>query len=280
MDPSFNHSVAAARSRGYPLVMGILNLTPDSFSDGGRFNGLQQALAQAEQMIEQGADWIDVGGESTRPNAQPVSEQQELERVLPLIRALRARSQIPISIDTSKPAVMRAAIEAGANLINDVRALIVPGALAVAAELKVPVCLMHMQGEPVSMQQAPNYRHVVAEVVQFLQQRRQQAVEAGIALDQIWLDPGFGFGKSLQHNLQLMAALPELVSLGSPVLVGVSRKSMIGQVLDREVGQRLAGGLALSVLAAQSGAAVIRTHDVQETRDALRMAAAVWMEQK
>ncbi len=258
-----------------PVVMGILNVTPDSFSDGGRFIGRADALRRVREMIAEGAGIIDVGGESTRPGARAVEADEELARVLPVIEAIRSESDIPVSIETSKPEVMRAAVAAGANLINDVRALREPGALAAAAELGVPVCLMHMRGEPRTMQQNPRYDDVVAEVLDFLRQRVAACEAAGIPRERIVLDPGFGFGKTLEHNLALFRALPRFAATGLPVLVGVSRKSMIGQVLELPVDERLAGSLALASLAVWLGAAIIRSHDVRETVQAVRMIRAV-----
>jgi len=258
-----------------PVIMGILNVTPDSFSDGGRFIGRESALRRVREMIAEGAQIIDVGGESTRPGAQAVSVEEELERVIPVIEAVRSETDVPISIDTSKPAVMRAAVEAGANIVNDVRALREPGALETVAGLGVPVCLMHMRGEPRTMQQAPRYDDVVAEVLTFLEARAAACEAAGIPRERIILDPGFGFGKTLEHNLALFRALPRFAATGMPVLVGVSRKSMIGQVLEVPVDERLAGSLALATLAVWLGAAIVRSHDVRETVHAVRMTAAV-----
>lgn len=258
-----------------PQVMGILNVTPDSFSDGGDFSDIDAALSQAKKMIADGAAIIDVGGESTRPGAAPVSADQELQRVIPVIEALRAELAIPISIDTSKPVVMQAAVAAGAGFINDVRALSEPGALDMAAGLNVPVCLMHMQGAPRTMQDAPSYQDVCAEVLGFLRNRMQACLNAGIPRQHILLDPGMGFGKSLDQNLTLFHHLTKLCAIGQPLLVGVSRKSMIGAVLDVPVTERLSGGLALAALAVWQGTRLIRTHDVRETVEAVRMIAAV-----
>lgn len=260
--------------------MGILNVTPDSFSDGGRFLSPAAALAQARQMVADGAALIDVGGESTRPGAQAVSVQEELDRVIPVIEAISAECAVPISIDTSKPEVMRAAVRAGAGLINDVRALQVDGALLAAAELNahtsVPVCLMHMQGEPRSMQAQPHYDDVVSEVKAFLAARMDACVRAGIPRERLLIDPGFGFGKDLVHNLQLMRSLSELLTLAAPLVIGVSRKRMIGTLLDdASVERRLYGGLALASIAVWQGAAIIRTHDVRATCEALRLVNAV-----
>ena len=255
--------------------MGILNVTPDSFSDGGQFVNADAALAQAGKMLADGADIIDIGGESTRPGAQAVSVEEELARVIPIIEALREQSDVFISVDTSKAAVMSAAVAAGADLINDVRALREPGALDAAAALNTPVCLMHMQGEPRSMQQQPHYDDVLNEVKSFLDSRVTACEQVGIAREQIVIDPGFGFGKKLEHNLALFRQLPDLQSLGLPILVGVSRKSMIGAVLDIPVEERMAASVALAGLAVWLGAAIIRTHDVRETRDAVRMCHAV-----
>lgn len=256
-------------------VMGILNVTPDSFSDGGAFQGKDAALAQAHRMVSEGAAIIDVGGESTRPGAKAVGIQEELDRVIPVIETLSAELPVPVSIDTSKPDVMREAVRAGAGLINDVYALRQPGALNVAAELKVPVCLMHMQGEPRTMQDKPHYSDVVYDVGMFLQQRLGACIQAGIAREKILFDPGFGFGKLLQHNLLLLNRLAELGGLGQPLLVGMSRKSMIGAVLDAPVEQRLHGSVAVASLAAWLGARIIRVHDVKATVDAVRMIDAV-----
>lgn len=258
-----------------PRVMGVLNLTPDSFSDGGHFLAPDRALARALQMVEEGADLIDVGGESTRPGAQPVSEQEELDRVVPVIERLHAECPTPISIDTVKPAVMRAACAAGAVLINDVSALRADGALAVARETGAVVCLMHMQGEPRTMQQMPAYADVVTEVRAFLHARAAACESAGIPAERIVLDPGFGFGKRLDHNLALLARLEILCGGRYPVLVGLSRKSMFGQLLGASLDQRLSAGLSAAAIAVLKGAAIVRTHDVRQTRDSVAVAAAV-----
>ena len=258
-----------------PQVMGILNVTPDSFSDGGRFIGREQAVAHARAMVAEGAAIIDVGGESTRPGAAAVSLQEELDRVLPVIEALRAELPVIVSVDTSKPEVMHAAVAAGAGLINDVRALREPRALETAAAAKVPVCLMHMQGEPRSMQQAPTYTDVVAEVRDFLLERAAACQAAGIPAQQVLLDPGFGFGKTLDHNLRLLKHLPVLVGEGYPVLVGLSRKSMLGALLGLPVEQRARPSATLGALAAWLGARVLRVHDVAETVQALQLCRAV-----
>jgi len=257
------------------VVMGILNLTPDSFSDGGLYLDPAVAVSRAQQMIEEGADIIDIGGESTRPGAQPLTAEEEVSRVVPVISALRAVSAIPISVDTSKPEVMAAAVEAGANLINDVRALQEKGALEMAASLNVPVCLMHMQGQPRSMQNNPEYKNVVEDVAVFLQQRIALCQQAGIDQQQMMVDPGFGFGKNLDHNLALLKHLSEFVKMGFPVLVGTSRKSMLGHITGAEVDQRLAAGLATTVLGYQTGARLFRVHDVKATVDALKVCYAV-----
>lgn len=256
-----------------PQVMGVLNVTPDSFSDGGSWTALDTAVSQAETMVEQDAAIIDIGGESTRPGAPPVSVEDELARVLPVIEVLAPRLPVPISIDTSKPEVMRAAAAAGVGLINDVLALQAEGALAAAAELNLPVCLMHMQGSPRTMQQDPQYADVVSDVAGFLGQRAAAAISAGVAKQNILLDPGFGFGKTVEHNYQLLAGLERLTE-AFPLLVGMSRKSMLGAILDKPVDQRLHAGLAAATIAAMKGAAVIRTHDVAETVDALKITSA------
>lgn len=258
-----------------PLVMGILNLTPDSFSDGGRYAARDAALRHADQMMAEGAAIIDIGGESTRPGAAPVSVDEELARVVPLIEALRANSDAVISIDTLKPGVMDAACEAGADLINDVLALQAAGALDVALRHRVAVCLMHMQGEPRTMQAAPHYGDVVAEVGAFLNRRLQACVAAGIDAGCVVLDPGFGFGKSLQHNLELLAGLPRTRVGARPILAGLSRKSMFQQLLGLPVDQRLHASVAAATLAVWQGASIIRAHDVRATVEAVRVAAAV-----
>ena len=254
-----------------PQVMGILNVTPDSFSDGGKHPNVSQALDHALRMIEEGATFIDIGGESTRPGAPNVSLQEELDRTIPVIEAVAKNTPCVISIDTSKADVMREAVKAGAGLINDVRALQEPGALQVAAEAQVPVCLMHMQGQPRTMQQSPEYDDVVNDVGQFLLARTKVCEEAGIAKDKILFDPGYGFGKSLEHNYTLVKHLPSLMKLGYPVLVGMSRKSMIGNLLNRKVDERLAGSISLATIVAQMGAQIIRVHDVKETADAVNI---------
>jgi dihydropteroate synthase len=258
-----------------PRVMGVLNLTPDSFSDGGRFVNLDEALTHARAMMDEGAAIIDIGGESTRPGAEPVGEDEELNRVLPVLERLRGECDAILSVDTCKPAVMRAAAAAGADLINDVRGFRDPEAIAAVAESDVGVCVMHMQGEPRNMQAEPRYREVVREVRAFLRDQAEALESAGVARERILLDPGFGFGKSLDHNLSLLRELGAFAASGYPVLVGMSRKSMIGQVLDRPVEERLAGSLAVATLSAWLGASVVRAHDVEPTRDVLKMVAAV-----
>ncbi len=256
-------------------VMGILNATPDSFSDGGRYSQLDAALRHAEAMVQAGATLIDVGGESTRPGARPVSASEEVERVAPLVEVIARELDVIISVDTSTPEVMLATAGLGAGLINDVRALQRPGALEAAASTGLPVCLMHMLGEPGTMQNDPHYDDLVGEVCAFLAERMKQCVAAGIGQQQIILDPGFGFAKTLEHNLSLFKHMEALHALGRPLLVGVSRKSMIGAVLGRPVDQRLSGGLALAALAMAKGARILRVHDVAETADVVRMIAAV-----
>lgn len=255
--------------------MGVINVTPDSFSDGGCYATLDTALRRGERLAAEGADILDIGGESTRPGAAEVSVAEEIDRVVPVIAALASRLELPLSVDTSKPEVMRAAIAAGAGLINDIYALRRPGALAAAAQLTVPVCLMHMRGTPETMQREPRYIDPVAEVSAFLEERLAACVAAGIPRQRLLLDPGFGFGKTLEHNLVLLAGLPTLAALGPPLLVGLSRKSMIGALTGREVGERLAGSLAGAVLAVERGARVIRVHDVAATRDALGVTLAL-----
>lgn len=258
-----------------PAVMGVLNVTPDSFSDGGRFLDLDSALRQAERMAEEGAAIIDVGGESTRPGAAAVSEQAEIERVVPVIEAVASRFDVAVSVDTSKPAVMREAVAAGAAMINDVYALRREGALAEAARHDVAVCLMHMQGEPRTMQEAPHYADVTGEILEFLKAAVAGCRDAGISRDRLVVDPGFGFGKSVDHNLTLLAELHRFAELGLPLVVGLSRKSTLGALTGRPVEERLAGGLAAAVLAAERGAHIVRTHDVGRTVDALKVATAV-----
>lgn len=258
-----------------PRVMGVLNVTPDSFSDGGNFFSVPEALARARTMVAEGAAVIDVGGESTRPGARPVTAQEELDRVAPVIEAIRSELDVPISIDTSKPEVMRQAVAAGAGMINDVWALRLPGAIEIAAALNVPVCLMHMQAEPGTMQQQPHYEDVVAEVKQFLVSRIDICTAAGIPRQRLLLDPGFGFGKNLQHNLRLLQRLSEFRGFGLPLLVGLSRKSMLGTLLQVPAEERVYGSVAAATIAAWQGAAVIRAHDVQATVHALKVCHAV-----
>ena len=255
--------------------MGILNVTPDSFSDGGDFDQVDAAVKHALDMQTEGADIIDVGGESTRPGAEPVSDEQEIQRVVPVVEAIREKTDVLISVDTSKPSVMRAAIQAGASLVNDVNALRAEGAVECCAELNVPVCLMHMKGEPRTMQQNPEYNNVVAEVSDFLQQRAQHCMEAGIPKQHIVIDPGFGFGKNLAQNVTLLNQLNAICELDFPVMVGISRKSMLGMILDRPVDERLIGSVAAAVIACYKGARLFRVHDVAATRDALRICTAV-----
>lgn len=255
----------------HPQVMGILNVTPDSFSDGGDFIAPDAALAQARKMVADGAGIIDVGGESTRPGAVLVSVEEEIARVVPVIQAIRSELDIPISIDTSKPEVMRAAINAGAGLINDVCALQVEGAMQAALDCNVPVCLMHSQGNPQTMQNDPQYNDVVTDVITFLLERTAACEQAGIDRDLLILDPGFGFGKRATHNLLLMKHLSRLIELDLPVLVGVSRKSMIGKLLNVSVEERLAASLSLAAISVWQGAKIIRSHDVLETVQAIMM---------
>ena len=257
-----------------PKVMGIVNVTPDSFSDGGRYVSFSNAIDHARQLIEDGADMLDIGGESTRPGAAEVGEQEELDRVLPVIEGLRGIA-VPISIDTWKPAVMRAAITAGATMVNDVNALQADGAIRAVAASNAAVCLMHKQGTPQSMQQRPSYDDVVLEVADFMRQRIAVVAAAGIGRDRIVIDPGFGFGKTLAHNLALLRELESFTRLGLPVLAGLSRKSMLGAITGREVGERLAASMAAAMLAVQRGAAIVRVHDVRETVDALKILNAV-----
>ena len=258
-----------------PVIMGILNVTPDSFSDGGEFDRIDAAVARALEMQAQGASIIDIGGESTRPGAQPVDADQEIARVVPVIEAIRQQSDIPISIDTSKPAVMKAAVTAGASLVNDVNALRADGAVECCAKLAVPVCLMHMQGEPRSMQKSPQYSDVIKDVREFLLERARVCLAAGIAQNQIILDPGFGFGKTLKHNLQILSRLNELCKLDFLLLVGISRKSMLGAILDRDVDQRVIGSITAAVIAYGKGVRWFRVHDVAETSDALKICTAL-----
>jgi dihydropteroate synthase len=258
-----------------PVVMGILNVTPDSFSDGGRYADLAAALERAERIAAEGAAIIDIGGESTRPGALPVEAHVELERVIPVIEAIAGKLDIAISIDTSKPAVMSAALAAGACIVNDIRALRAPGARLVAAQQRAGVCLMHMQGSPSTMQVRPHYTDVTAEVCAFLQAEIEACLAAGLPADAIVIDPGVGFGKTLEHSLTLLKELPRLSALGFPLLVGVSRKSLIGRIVGKDVQERLHGALGLAALAVRDGARIIRTHDVAATCDAVRCVSAV-----
>lgn len=267
---------SAADGLSKPLIMGVLNVTPDSFSDGGHFLETNHAYQRAQNMIEQGVDIIDIGGESAKPGAETISCAEELERVLPVIERIRRESDICISIDTCKAQVMQAAVAAGASIINDIQALTGTGALTVAAQLNVPVCLMHMKGTPSSMQDNPHYTHdVVEEVNDFFQQRIEACLQAGIRREHLILDPGFGFGKSVQHNLRIVKRLGEFRQHRLPLLLGVSRKSTIGAVLQKSVTERVLGGLATAVFSTLQGVSIIRTHDVDETNQALQMVQAI-----
>lgn len=257
-----------------PVVMGVVNVTPDSFSDGGKFLDRSKAVDHARQLVEEGAAILDIGGESTRPGAAEVSVEEELRRVLPVVEALAGMGAV-ISVDTSKPEVMKAAAAAGAGIINDVRALALRGALEAAAESGCAVCLMHMQGDPRTMQQAPSYGNVVTEVKAFLLDRAQSCRIAGIPAERLSLDPGFGFGKTLEHNAALLRELDTFADTGLPLVVGLSRKSMLQKILGRPVGERLYGSLALAVMAAMKGAHIVRAHDVAATADALKTVAAI-----
>jgi dihydropteroate synthase len=258
-----------------PRVMGILNVTPDSFSDGNRFRAPRAAVDHGVRLIAEGADLLDVGGESTRPGAEPVALDEELDRVLPVVEMLAELVDVPISVDTSKPEVMIAAASAGATMVNDVRGLQLPGALEAVAGLDVAVCVMHMQGTPATMQVDPTYDDVVGEVEAFLEARLVACAQAGIALDRLVVDPGLGFGKTLAHNLALLRGVGVFAALGAPVLIGVSRKGMIGQLTGRPVAERTPGSVTAAVLAAQRGARILRVHDVAATRDALAVLAAI-----
>jgi dihydropteroate synthase len=258
-----------------PVVMGILNVTPDSFSDGGRFIGCDAALRQAEMIAAGGAGIIDIGGESTRPGAQGVSGQEEMDRVIPVLEAIRQAVDTPVSVDTSKATVMREAVAAGASMLNDIRALREEGAIQAAAELQVPVCLMHMQGQPRTMQDDPQYQDVVREVREFLDARVAACREAGISERLLVLDPGFGFGKTERQNMEMLANLRQFTRTGLPVLAGLSRKSTLGALTGRAVDERMPASVAAAVIAVSRGADIVRVHDVRETVDAMRVAAAV-----
>ncbi|OJS99243.1 dihydropteroate synthase [Marinobacter nauticus] len=256
-------------------VMGILNVTPDSFSDGGRFTTADAALVRARTMVEDGASFIDVGGESTRPGAEPVSTQEELDRVCPVVEAIARELDTVISVDTSNPVVMAEVVSLGAGLINDVRALQREGAPEVAAKAGVPVCIMHIQGEPDTMQDNPRYHNVRRDVSSFLTERMRVVEKAGVRPENIILDPGFGFGKTVEHNIQLLATLEQLHLLGHPLLIGVSRKSMLGAITGRDVNERLPASLAAATISAMKGASILRVHDVRETVDAVKVVTAV-----
>ncbi len=258
-----------------PKVMGVLNVTPDSFSDGGRFERLDDALRQCEQMIDAGVDIIDVGGESTRPGAQAISETQESDRVMPVVEALLEHFGVALSVDTSTPSIMRAATAAGVAMINDVRAFERPGAIDAIKDPDVALCVMHMRGQPGSMQDQPSYNNVVAEVRDYLHQRVAALTGAGVALERLVLDPGFGFGKSLEHNLALLASLPVLSVENRPIMVGVSRKRMIGEMTGRPIAERDRASAITAAFAVLDGAAIIRAHDVAATRDAIQVAMAL-----
>lgn len=256
-------------------IMGVLNVTPDSFSDGGQFIDPNIALLRASSMVEQGASIIDVGGESTRPGAKPVSVQEELDRVCPVVERIAKSLDVVVSVDTSRPEVMQETLNLGAGLINDVRAFTLPGALSLMVEKNIAVCAMHMQGTPLTMQSRPSYDSVRKEVFGFLDLRAKEMISAGIQPDRIILDPGFGFGKTLEHNLELLASVDELCLLGFPVLIGLSRKSMFASLLNRDVDERLYGSIAAATLGANLGASILRVHDVQETTDAAKVVDAV-----
>lgn len=263
----------------FPHVMGILNMTPDSFSDGGQYNNLDDALRRVDHMVQSGATFIDVGGESTRPGANEVSVEQELERVVPVVEKIAKYFDVWISVDTSKPQVMLESAKAGAHLINDIRALTLPGALDAAQQTGLPVCLMHMQGDPKTMQQAPHYEEDIYQTVNdFFTYHIQRCIDAGIDRQKIMLDPGFGFGKALSHNYRLLAKLADFHHFGLPLLVGMSRKTMIGQVLNVPPSERIIGSISCAVIAAMQGAHIIRVHDVKETFDALRVVQATLAE--
>jgi dihydropteroate synthase len=269
-----NHSIIPGAH--WPAVMGVLNVTPDSFSDGGHFSDREAALQQARTMVEAGADCLDIGGESTRPGADPVPVQEEIDRVCPVLEAIRSELDIPVSLDTSTPEVMREGARLGATLINDVRALRREGAVEAARDSGLPVCIMHMQGEPATMQQQPEYADdVVSDVLAFLRNRTRELVEAGIGRECLMLDPGFGFGKTLEHNLTLLDRLESITAEGLPVLVGMSRKSMLGKVTGRDVAGRMPASVAAATVAMMKGAAVVRAHDVPETVDAARLVRAL-----
>ncbi|MEA3404586.1 MAG: dihydropteroate synthase [Pseudomonadota bacterium] len=266
-----------SKDRAIPLVMGILNVTPDSFSDGGHFNSKESMLSQIESMLEAGVDIIDIGGESTRPGANPVSLNDELDRVLPAIELVQSCSDVAISIDTYKPEVMQATIAKGVDMINDVNALQATNAVEVVSRAGIPVCLMHKKGDPLNMQQAPVYNDVTQEVLEFLLQRASVCEQAGILPEHILLDPGFGFGKTLEHNIDLFKNLSNFIDLKFPLLVGVSRKRMIGALMgDVDVNDRLCGSVAAAIVAANKGAKIIRVHDVEETIQALKVASILY----
>lgn len=263
---------------GQTKVMGILNVTPDSFSDPGRYFSRERAIAHALQMEDDGADFIDIGGESSRPGAQPVSFEEEIERVIPLLEEIVPRLKIPVSVDTFKPEVARRAIEAGASIINDIRALAEPGMKELVSARRVPVVLMHMKGMPETMQMEPAYQAVVTEIASFFKERIQTALSAGIRLEQIIIDPGIGFGKTASHNLEILRSLDQFHTLGCPVLVGTSNKSFIGKILDRPVEKRLAGSLATVAWAVWKGAHIVRVHEVGATKDLIRIIEAIQSE--